>query len=220
MQTVAEPIGPTVDAIRAALKWLGGCQRQQAGHSMHLIFKFAPEETPQTPLKLKIEINTREHSNLLGLRAYPFTMDNEAYGGKAEILSFEPEELFATKLRALLQRRKNRDLFDLSVGLDTLALDTDKILTCFVHYLRQEGKSISRAIAEQRMVEKLAHSLSEDVAPLLPVGVRFDEKAAQNAFEHVWTALIVRLPGEPWKLTADAFARLRGSRPGLLQALS
>ncbi len=43
VQTRAEPIGATVDAIRAALSWLGKCSREQAGHSMHLIYKFTPE---------------------------------------------------------------------------------------------------------------------------------------------------------------------------------
>src|SRR3989338_10370281 len=38
VQTRSEPIGTTVDAIRDALSWLGKCQREQAGHSMHLIF--------------------------------------------------------------------------------------------------------------------------------------------------------------------------------------
>jgi hypothetical protein len=45
-----------------------------------------------------------------------------------EIASFEPEELFGTKLRALLQRRKNRDLFDLHHGLEQLALVPDKLI--------------------------------------------------------------------------------------------
>lgn len=48
VQTQAEPIGATVDAIRDALSWLGKCQREQAGHSMHLVFRFAPESAPQT----------------------------------------------------------------------------------------------------------------------------------------------------------------------------
>jgi hypothetical protein len=43
MQTEAEPIGATVDAIRDALSWLGKCNRAQAGHSIHLVFKFTPE---------------------------------------------------------------------------------------------------------------------------------------------------------------------------------
>jgi predicted nucleotidyltransferase component of viral defense system len=68
VQTQAEPIGPTVDAIRAALAWLGKCNREQADHSMHLVFRFSPESAPQAALKMKVEINTREHQTLLGHR--------------------------------------------------------------------------------------------------------------------------------------------------------
>ncbi|MBU1224993.1 MAG: nucleotidyl transferase AbiEii/AbiGii toxin family protein [Gammaproteobacteria bacterium] len=70
VQTQAEPIGKTVDAIRDALSWLGKCKREQAGHSMHLVFKFTPEADSQATLKLKVEINTREHEHLLGIRPY------------------------------------------------------------------------------------------------------------------------------------------------------
>ena len=35
VQTQPELIGATVDAIRDALAWLGKCNREQAGHSMH-----------------------------------------------------------------------------------------------------------------------------------------------------------------------------------------
>ena len=74
VQVKAEPIGATVDAIREALSWLGRCQREQAGHSMHLVFKFTPEVDSQATLKLKVEINTREHTNLLGIKRYPFAL--------------------------------------------------------------------------------------------------------------------------------------------------
>ena len=135
VQTKAEPIGATVDAIRNALSWLGDCKREQAGHSIHFIFRYAAEADVTTQLKLKIEINTREHVCLLGHKTYPFAVNSRWYQGKTEIISYEPEELFGTKLRALLQRRKNRDLFDLHEGLDQLKLDIDTIITCFVHYL-------------------------------------------------------------------------------------
>src|ERR1700679_2406025 len=39
VQIQSEPIGATVDAIREVLAWLGQCRREQAGHSMHLVFK-------------------------------------------------------------------------------------------------------------------------------------------------------------------------------------
>jgi predicted nucleotidyltransferase component of viral defense system len=216
VQTQAEPIGPTVDAIRNTLSWLGKCNREQAGHSMHLVFKFNPEADPQTTLKLKVEINTREHTHLLGIKPYPFAVDSDWYRGKTEIASFEPEELFGTKLRALLQRRKNRDLFDLHHGLDQLAMDPDKLIACFDHYLALEGKPITRAIAEQRMLEKLTRSLTEDIAPLLPAGIRFNDDDALQAFERVWTVLITRIKGDAWKLTGTALEELRAKNSNFL----
>jgi len=139
------------------------------------------------------------------------------YQGETEIASFEPEELFGTKLRALLQRRKNRDLFDLHHGLDQLAMDRGKLIACFEHYLALEGKPITRAVAEQRMLEKLTRSLIEDIAPLLPAGVRFNDDDAMQAFERVWKELIVRIKGDAWKLTDKVLEELRAKKyPGLL----
>lgn len=217
VQTQAEPIGTTVDAIRDALSWLGKCSRAQAGHSMHLVFKFTPEADPQATLRLKVEINTREHEPLFGIKPYPFAVDSEWYQGRTEIASFEPEEIFGTKLRALLQRRKNRDLFDLHHGLDQITLDLDKLIACFDHYLVLEGKPITRADAEKRMLEKLTRSLIEDIAPLLPAGVRFNDDDAIQAFERVWNELIARIKGDAWKLTDKALEELRAKKyPDLL----
>jgi len=219
VQVQPEPIGSTIDAIRNALAWLGPCKREQAGHSMHLVFRFAPEVDPQSTLKLKVEINTREHESLFGVRSYPFVVESDWYQGKAEIASFEPEELFGTKLRALLQRRKNRDLFDLGEGLKELAPDTNKLVASFEHYLALEGRPITRAVAEQRMLEKLTRSLTEDIAPLLPAGVRFNDDDAIDAFERVWSELVVRLKGDAWKLTDKVVTELRTKGyPALLVA--
>ena len=216
VQTEAEPIGPTVDAIREALAWLGRCKREQAGHSMHLVFRFTPEAEPAATLKLKVEINTREHQSLLGLRRYRFEVRNDWYSGQAELLSFEPEEIFGTKLRALLQRRKNRDLFDLHQGIEQLALDADKVIACFDHYLSLEGIAISRAEAEERMLKKLTRSLTEDIEPLLPAGVRFDDSIAIEAFNAVWRHFIGRMRGDAWRLSAEVIDQLRRKHAALL----
>jgi predicted nucleotidyltransferase component of viral defense system len=219
VQVESEPIGPTVDAIREALSWLGKCKREHTEHSMHLVFKFTPEADAQATLKLKVEINTREQSRLFGIKPYRFAVNSDWYHGKTEIASFEPEELFGTKLRALLQRRKSRDLFDLHHGLEQLALDPDKLIACFNHYLALESKPITRAAAEQRMLEKLTRSLTEDIAPLLPAGIRFNDDDALQAFERVWRDLIARIKGDAWKLTEKAIDELRQTKyPGLLQA--
>lgn len=219
VQAQAEPIGATVDAMREALSWLGKPARHQAGHSMHLVYKFAPEAAPDETLNLKVEINTREHANLFGLQRMPFAMRNEWHSAEAEIVTFAPEELFGTKLRALLQRRKNRDLFDLHHGLGSLGLDPARVVAAFDHYLAEEGTVITRAHAEQRMLEKLSRSLTDDIGPLLPAGVRFNDDDALAAFEHVWRILIARIKGDPWKLTEKVLEELRAKKyPGLLSA--
>lgn len=217
VQTNAEPIGETVDAVRDALAWLGKPKRQQAQHSMHLIYRFSPEVDADQVLNLKVEINTREHANLFGLETMPFAMQSDWHKGETGIVTFAPEELFGTKLRALLQRRKNRDLFDLQHGLDQLGLDADRVIAAFDHYLTQEETVITRAHAEQRMLEKLTRSLTEDIAPLLPAGVRFNDDDALRAFERVWRELIARIKGDPWTLTEKAIEDLRaGKYPTLL----
>jgi predicted nucleotidyltransferase component of viral defense system len=150
VQVRAEPIGPTVDMIRRVLSWLGPCRRKAAAHSMHLVFTFAPEADPTTSLKLKVEINTREHGSLFELRDYPFAVGNGWHAATTSIRSYEPAELFGTKLRALLQRSKNRDLFDLNEGLRQLSLNAGQVIAAFDHYLAHEGHQITRANAEER----------------------------------------------------------------------
>ncbi len=97
-------------------------------------------------------------------------------------------------------------------------MDPDKLIACFEYYLSLEGKPISRVIAEQRMLEKLSRSLTEDIAPLLPADIRFNDDDAMDAFGHVWTELVARIKGDPWKLSGKVIDELRkGKIPNLLR---
>jgi len=221
VQTRAEPIGPVIDEVQRSLSWLGRGNRTQAQRSTTIVFRFTPEETGDRSLKLKIEINTREHEGRHGLRPYPFAVDSDWHRAQATITSYDREELLATKLRALLQRNKNRDLFDLNEALLLPALDRDRLLDCFRDYMQHEGHPITRAIAEERMLNKLNRSLTEDIAPLLPPGVNFGEAAAIAAFGRVWQELISRLPGDPWKSTPAVIAAIRATKyPSLLVGIA
>jgi len=216
VQTRAEPIGEIIDGVRAALPWLGRCSRTQARHSMQLVFRFSPETGSGEPLKIKIEINTREHQSLYGLREYPFSLNSDWHQASVAIASFDPSEVFGTKLRAFLQRNKNRDLFDLHEGLRLPALDRGRLLECFQHCMELEGRTISRANAEERMLQKLTQSLTEDVVPLLPPGVVFDDATAVVAFGRVWNELVTHLPGEAWKSSQAVVETIRATTiPGL-----
>jgi hypothetical protein len=68
------------------------------------------------------------------------------------------------------------------------------------------------------MLEKLTRSLTEDVDPLLPAGIRFSDDDAIEAFGRVWKELVVRLKGDAWKLTGKAIEELREKKyPKLLK---
>ena len=54
------------------------------------------------------------------------------------------------------------------------------------------------------------------VEPLLPVGVRFDQAVAIDAFNGVWRQLIARMRGDAWRLSAEVIEQLRRRHIGLL----
>ena len=79
-------------------------------------------------------------------------MESSWFTGQADVLTFAPAELFATKIRALYQRRKGRDLFDLWLALTELGLDGAEIVAAFGPY-RPDG--FTGALAEANLRAKL-----------------------------------------------------------------
>jgi predicted nucleotidyltransferase component of viral defense system len=135
VQINAEPIKDTIDRIREVLSFLGKPTVKQKAHNNTLIFRFSSEIPPIIPIRLKVEINTREHFNVLGLARYDFSVENQWFSGSCKATTYHLEELLGTKLRALYQRRRGRDLFDLWKVLSTHNVDTEKIIRCYREYI-------------------------------------------------------------------------------------
>jgi predicted nucleotidyltransferase component of viral defense system len=201
VQTAAGPIGPVIDGLRARLDpWLGRPRRGRAENSVALVYRFESETRPVTPLRLKVEVNTREHFALLGLTKAKLAVENPWFSGEADVTTYSLEELLGTKLRALYQRKKGRDLFDLASALKTVpSLDASKVVECFRAYLSREGLSVSRAEFEANLARKAEDlAFTGDVAPLLASSQSqgYDSRAALEALRR---AVVELPPGEPWK---------------------
>lgn len=198
VQVRAAPIGATLDAVRKRLDpWLGRPSRHASEGNVSLVYRFESEIAPARPLRLKIEINTREHFTVLGLRRYPLAVENPWFAGQADVTTYELDELVGTKLRALYQRRKGRDLFDLWLCIEQSLIDPDRVVSCFTQYMQHEGHSVSRAQFEQNLHAKRSDPrFRDDLTPLLTSGVEYDASAAMDLVE---TVLIARLPGDPWQ---------------------
>lgn len=101
-----------------------------------ILYRFNSEYSPDTRLRLKIEINCREHFNLLGWNSFPFSVKSEWFTGQCNITTYHLDELLGTKLRALYQRKKGRDLFDLYYADQHAKLDFDRIIHCYKEYMK------------------------------------------------------------------------------------
>jgi predicted nucleotidyltransferase component of viral defense system len=212
VRTSAGPIGPVLDRLRAVLEpWLGRAQFDQSPVAPKFRFRVEAEDGSGVLIRLKVEINTREIETFDQAAEIPFSVANPWFTGATNIPTFSREEMLATKLRALLQRDKGRDLFDLSHALTSFeGLDEARVVEYFGRYLALSGQAISRAQAQERMFAKLANPrFLLDMRPLLPAeqAQALDDAAAAAAFGAVYSRFIDRLPGDPWARTPEMKAR-------------
>jgi len=198
IQVEPGPIGPLLGAIRAVLdRWLGKPGSKRGSDRVSLLYRFETTSRPIQPMRLKLEINTREHVCMMGRSARRFEVSNPWFSDSTDVPTFLIEEILATKLRALYQRKKGRDLYDLWLALSRLKIDDEKVVECFVRYMEAAGARVSRAEFEANLSEKLeSPSFLGDLAPLLPTGVIFDAPTGGDLLQR---RILARLPGDPWK---------------------
>ena len=202
VQVRAEPIGDTLNRMRSVLDpWLGRPRWKLKEGSVNLVYRFESEDRPPLRLRLKIEINTREHFTELGLQRVPFEVENRWFSGFAGVTTYTLDELLGTKLRALYQRKKGRDLFDLWHALETGRVDVPRVIACFRRYMIEGGHSATRAQFEENLEKKRRlPDFREDMGPLLRPRLTWDVDAAMNT---VLERIIAFLPGDPWKGVAQ-----------------
>ena len=201
VRTTHGSIGPILDRLREVLYWLGDAAFTQSVVAPKLIYQIEPEHGG-SPLRLKVEINTRETTAFDGPHEIGHAVDNPWFSGEVAIPTFTPEEMLATKLRALLQRDKGRDLLDLSHAMSVLdGVNAGRLIEIFLEYLLQDGIAISRAQAEERMWAKLENpGFLSDIRPLLSADAadELTDDAVMIAFARVMTDLVSLIPGNPW----------------------
>ena len=198
VQTRAEPIGATLDRLRSRLDpWLGEPRRSFGEGRVTLVYRFASEDSEPLPLRLKVEINSREHFSVLGIESRPFEVRSRWFAGAESISTYTLDELLGTKLRALYQRRKGRDLFDLWWAATHASVDFDRVVACFREYLKADGLRVSRAELEANLAGKLHDRVfNADLGPLLAPGVEWD---LGRAARFVLDEIAPRLSGKAWK---------------------
>jgi predicted nucleotidyltransferase component of viral defense system len=185
-------IGEVLDNIRQALSFLGKPQVKSGEKMVTMRFKFDSEIEPIIPLKLKVETNCREHFTELGFIEKPFSVQSGWFTGECSIVTYQLEELLGTKLRALYQRKKGRDLFDLYEAYSLVKPDADKLIRCYRKYMAfVVDKPPSQAEFLQNMDAKMNDDLFlEDISGLISTYYKYD---VHKAYEIVKKWLLLKL---------------------------
>lgn len=118
-----------------------------------------------------------------------YNVDNAWYSGSTKIKTYQVEELLGTKLRALYQRKKGRDLFDLYYALTHLDLDKGLIIRCFKEYMEQnDNKPPTCREFELNMEKKMSDTdFTNDTGALLRRDIIYNPK---DAYKYVLEELI------------------------------
>jgi predicted nucleotidyltransferase component of viral defense system len=193
VQKEAGPIGPVLSAIRSICdRLLGNPRTRQKEDSVMLIYRVDSEIPPVVPLRIKVEVNTREHLAVFPALKKHFFVQSRWFSSECRVNTYSLEELLATKLRALYQRKKGRDLFDLWYGLTRGKAEPGKIVEAFRRYLESQGLKINREQLQRNLLLKIKdRNFLIDTKPLLRPDITYSAEEAYSLLEEKLLNLLV-----------------------------
>lgn len=192
VQKKAGPIKDVMEQLRSCLSYLGTPNVKQKANNNTLIYRFQSENATPVSLRLKVEINCREHFSVLGYTTKEFKVNSGWYSGSCSISTYQLEEMIGTKIRALYQRKKGRDLFDLYKALTLADMNIEQAIACYNAYMvfvvgtPPTQKQYLHNL-ELKMYDK---EFLDDTVSLLRVGEEYDCK---KAYGLVKTMLIKKI---------------------------
>ncbi|ROH85419.1 nucleotidyl transferase AbiEii/AbiGii toxin family protein [Pseudomethylobacillus aquaticus] len=146
------------------------------------------------PLEIVLEVNATERTPYQPIAQLPFALQLRNQTQQTTVRGFDIHEMLGTKMRALFQRTRGRDLFDLYWALtqSPVPVSPTKIIDAFQHYMRQEQSQTGRADFIEAMQHKLADKgFLTDMNPLLRTALSYDPKTAG---EYVTEHLLMLIP--------------------------
>ena len=185
------PIGPIFDRLQK-ISFIGGkVKKKQRNMNNTVIFSFDSEIPPVLPIKLKIEINCREHVPVFKIVPLAFEINTRWFSGKCAVTTYRLEELLGTKIRALYQRKKGRDLFDLWYAVTNAKLDLGHVVEAFKAYIKFMNLSVSKDRYIENIEDKLANDdFRSDITGLIRPSIEYD---IDSAWHTVRKKIIVKI---------------------------
>lgn len=180
-------IGPLTSALTSLGRRLGFDVKTRIGEHPKVFFRTLSVE--DVPIRIKVEVNTHERSPAEPVERVTYSVTSPYWSGTAAVQTFTARELISTKIRALYQRKKGRDLFDLWLALTEMNISGTALIEVFDPY-RPPG--LTAALATANLRAKIGdEQFRTDLDPLVgtwPVGYDIDT-AAELIIHQVLTRL-------------------------------
>ena len=177
------PIKKILRKLRECLSFLGKPTTvKQKANNNTLIYRFNSESRTPVSLRLKIEINCREHFAVLGWIGTEFNVDTDWYNDTCQIQTYHIEEMIGTKLRALYQRKYGRDLYDIYKALTLVSMNIDQVIQCYREYI---GFVVAKPPTQKQYLMNLEEKMQEkeffqDTTSLLRPDESYDYEEAYD----------------------------------------
>ncbi len=148
---------------------------------LRLTYSVSSVSEPGTTLNIVVEANVTERKPHRAIVQIPFEFKYRDATIRSALNGYDLHEMLGTKMRALFQRKRGRDLFDLYWALTraTPSVDPAIVVDSFRHYLEREGVSAARsefiAILDSHLADR---GFCNDMLPLLRVGLDYDPQIA------------------------------------------
>lgn len=144
VQVKANPIKKAISHLRNALAWLGKVMAKQKRHNNTLVSKVQPTDMDAE------EINCKEYFSVFRKVRVPFAVNSSWFKDTCEVLTYKLSELAGTKLKAVYQPKKGRELFDLWKTISIYhELDKGKVTEIYKRYL---GFTVSHPLTYMKFV--------------------------------------------------------------------
>ncbi len=192
VQKNSGPVKEIIDQLRLCMSFLGGPTVKQKANNNTLIYRFNSESVTPVPLRLKIEINCREHFSVLGYTTKDFSVNTGWFKGSCNIQTYQLEEMIGTKVRALYQRRKGRDLYDLYKALTLANLNIEQVLTCYHEYMKfvVDNPPTQKQFLQNMELKMKDREFLDDTVSLLRVEEKYD---SEKAYELIKTSILEKI---------------------------
>ena len=129
---------------------------------------------------MKIELSMRESVPILGL--FEKSIPSPDASSPIKVKTYSIDELLSTKIRALYERKKGRDIFDLDCAR-LLELDRPAIRKLVYYYFYRSGKIFNWKVLRANLEAKAADKrFGDDIKPFLRPDISFDAPAAIRNF--------------------------------------